>query len=845
VAIRALEEPATYPADERSPRAVAHPTAEQSSRSLTYPTAEQSSRSFVDDSTTAEKIESHIRVRSLEAAARASRRVAEYLRALGLHDAARVEQLAGEIAQQATSPEEAVADAQERFAAFLSAVFPEQADSIDPLWLRSFIAAAPEVFLGDVDAARLAAERFGDPRKFQPVTRAQFNVQSLRPARLPSWAPGLFGAGVATCIATGALLRGLAADGLTVLEVVWATLFASLFSLAAVGCTIALYGFVLGLRRRAAPALKAGPLPRSALVMPIYEENPEHVFAGLAAMRESLSNVEGGEAFEIFVLSDSRRPEQVAEEERAFRRVASLPGATIPMFYRRRALNERQKAGNLSEFFERFGDRYEYAIVLDADSLMRGDTLVSMLRRMEAAPKVALMQAPLSLHAGTTLFARTQQFAASVCGPLFVRGLAYLAGPHGNYYGHNAIIRVRAFLECCSLPVLSGKPPLGGHILSHDFVEAALLCRAGWEVRIADDLEGSWEELPATLPDYVARDRRWCQGNLQHIRIALAAGFKPMSRLHMWVGAGSYLAGPVWFAFTLVGAVLAAASHRPLVPAGVALALSAGTAGLLLGPRLLGLVAGLFDGSQRAAHGGGLRLFGGVLLELALGSLLAPLLMIHHLRIVLSIVTGSAVRWGAQRRRVSGGQFSYLVRGELLSTLIGVASAALLFWTAPGLLGWLAPIWLPLALAMPLALIVSSAWAGQALARIGLLSVPSETQPDELLLRASDLQAMTTADEAARFRDMVLDPLLMAAQLKKLEAADNSAPRDDSARAELQRLQKRALRVGPAALSPDERHALSEDAESLRRMHRDAWRCWPVEQWQLAREVPQLPKDCA
>jgi membrane glycosyltransferase len=330
---------------------------------------------------------------------------------------------------------------------------------------------------------------------------------------------------------------------------------------------------------------------------------------------------------------------------------------------------------------------------------------------------------------------------------------------------------------------------------------------------------------------------------MQHLRIALAEGFKPMSRLHMWVGAGSYLAGPVWLAFTLVGACLAAASRHPLVPAGLALTLSCGTAALLLGPRLMGLIAALADRARRAAHGGASRLLGGVVLELLLGSILAPLLMIHHLRIVLSIVTGSTVRWGAQRRRASASQLSQLLRGELSSTLFGVASAALLFWTAPGLLGWLAPIWLPLALSMPIAAIVSSAWAGQALARVGLLAVPSETQPDELLLRASDLQAMTTADEAARFRDMVLDPLLMAAQLKKLEANDKPVVLNDIARAELQRVLKRALRVGPAALAPEERRALSEDPESLRRMHRDAWRSWPVEQWQLAREVPQLPKS--
>jgi membrane glycosyltransferase len=762
-----------------------------------------------------------------------------------LSDAARIEVLAAQFAKETGTPEEAVEAAQSRLDRFLSDVFGGQASSVDPLWLRTFIGACPEVFLGDVEQARSAAERMGDPRSFSPPTRAHFRVQQLKTARVPRWAVGLSIAGTASVLASAVLLRAVWADGLSALEVIWVALFSALFSLAAVGSTIALWGFAVGLlRKRAAQPEHAGALPRSALIMPIYEENPEHVFAAIAAMRESLSITPGGEAFEIFVLSDSRGPEQVAEEERAFRRVASLPGSVIPVYYRRRALNERQKAGNLSEFFERFGHRYEYAVVLDADSLMRGDTLVTLLRRMEANPKLALLQAPLTLHAGSTLFARTQQLAASVCGPLFTRGLAHLAGPHANYYGHNAVVRVRAFLECCSLPMLAGKPPLGGHILSHDFVEAALLCRAGYEVRIADDLDGSWEELPQSLPDYVARDRRWCQGNLQHVRIAMAEGLKPMSRLHMWVGAGSYLAGPTWLTFTLLGAYLAGSARHPLVESSVALALSAATALLLLGPRLLGWLATLMNREQRAAHGGGFRLTLSVVTELLVGSLLAPLLMIHHTKIVFSIVTGSAVRWGAQRRR-SRGALNQLMRSELPSTLLGLGAAGLLTLVAPGLLLWLAPIWLPLALSIPIALLVSSAFAGQLLAKLGVLTVPSETRPDELLLRASDLQAMTTADDAARFRDMVLDPLLIAAQLKKLNALEQRPNVTNIARAELLRLQKRALRVGPAALSPEERQALAEDPDSLREMHRAAWRCWPVESWQLAREVAQLPKETA
>jgi len=803
-----------------------------------------------------DRVDSHVRERSSEGAARAERRVAEYLRTLGLTQSQRVEELAGRFADLAASPELAVEFAQGSVDQFVREVFGEEMYAVDPLCLRAFLAACPELFLGDVAAARKAAARFGDPRAFRPETRAQFEAQELRRMRVPGWLVGLCVSGLATAFATTALVRGLAADGLSAAEVVWAALVAGLFCLGGIGFTIAVTGFLSfawswSRARRARAALPelstdAGrPLPRSALIMPIYEEDAEHVFAGLAAMRESLSETPGGDAFEIFVLSDSRRPEQVAEEERSFRRVASLAlPVDIPIYYRRRALNERQKAGNLSEFFERFGHRYEYAVVLDADSLMRGDTLVEMIRRMEAAPNVALLQAPLALHAGTTIFARAQQLAASVCGPLFTRGLSELSGPHGNYYGHNAVVRVRAFLSCCSLPVLDGQPPLGGHILSHDFVEAALLCRAGWEVRIAHDLTGSWEELPATLPDYVARDRRWCQGNLQHLRVALAEGFKPMSRLHMWVGAGAYLAGPAWLCFTLIGAVLAVTSTGPLVPAAIALPVTLATAALLLGPRILGVLATLVQPEQRAAHGGALRVILSGVCELALGSLLAPLLMVHHTRIVFSIITGSAVRWGAQRRR-GRGKFSQLARGEVFSTVLGLVTAASLALAAPGLLLWLAPIWLPLTLSIPIVLAVSSVRIGELIARTGIFAVPSEVAPDELLLRANDMQALTKADEAARFRDLVLDPLLLTAQLKKLQAGkpQEGATELDRARLELVRLQKRALRVGPAALSEAERKALSEDAESLRVLHREAWRCWPVESWQLAREVPQLPLD--
>jgi len=795
-----------------------------------------------------EQTSSRIRTREpiVDPETRAVRRVSEYLHALGLVDIVRVDALADQIVSATNdgsepSAERAIAEAQARVERFMHAVFGSDAAQIDPLWVRAFLGTHGDVFLGDIEAARAAVESFGDPRAGRPPTPNRFHDQELRRMRAPRWAFGLTVPAALTTIAAVALLDALASDGLTALELIWASMFAFLFGMAAIGLFTATLGFVRGLFKPATPATVASKLPRSALVMPIYHEDPECVFAALAAMRESLSNTPGGDSFEIFVLSDSRNPERAAEEERAFRRAASSSDSKIPVYYRRRAKNERQKAGNLAEFFERWAHRYTYAVILDADSLMRGDTIVELVRRMEATPRVALLQAPLELHRGKTLFARSQQLAGSVSGPMFTRGLATWADGNANYYGHNACVRVSAFLECCALPVLAGQPPLGGHILSHDFVEAALLCRAGWEVRIAHDLKGSFEELPQSLPEYVARDRRWCQGNLQHLRIAVSEGLKPMSRVHMLVGAGAYLAGPVWLGFVALGAVLAATSARGLLAPQVALVLACATAVTLLGPRLLGLLATLLDSRARKAHGGALLLTLSIAVEAVFAAAIAPLLMVHHTRIVLSILMGRSIRWGSQNRRATGGAFFAIARSELFSTVLGLLMAGALALFAPPLLTWLSPIWAPLVLSIPLAALASSELAGRVLDYVGIFRVPCESQPDDLALRADDLRSTTTSDDSARFRDMVLDPVLLASHIARLPNEGKS----EASAEQLAKVCERARRAGPTVLSAAERKLIASDADSMRWLHREAWRHWPVESWQLAREQPQLPPEPA
>ena len=243
------------------------------------------------------------------------------------------------------------------------------------------------------------------------------------------------------------------------------------------------------------------------------------------------------------------------------------------VFYRRRLDRSERKAGNIAEFVRRWGAQYECMIVLDADSVMTGTALVTLARLMEAHPEIGILQS-LPLPVGReTLFARLIQFGARLQSPMLSSGLAFWQLGESNYWGHNAIIRLRPFARYCVLPRLSGRPPLGGEILSHDFVEAAFMRRAGYEVRQVPELEGSWEEVPANVIDYAARDRRWTQGNLQHTRVLAFPGLHPLSRIHLLTGIVSYVSSPMWLALLLISSLLSAIEagrQAAVLPAGTA-----------------------------------------------------------------------------------------------------------------------------------------------------------------------------------------------------------------------------------------------------------------------------------
>ena len=554
-------------------------------------------------------------------------------------------------------------------------------------------------------------------------------------------------------VVVAALGRIFAEGGLTAAEGGLLALYGILLTWIGSGFWFCVLGLFNKGTREPSSAPDLGP-SLSAIVIPVYHEDADAVFARIRVMYRALER--GGQlgSFEFFVLSDSQDPAHRRDESQAWFDACLDLQAFGRLFYRRRARNLGRKSGNIEEFCRRWGGRYDYMIVLDADSVMCGDTLVEMVRRMQADPGLGLIQArPVSVR-GASLFARLQQFAGATYGELMTRGLAWFVGESGTYWGHNAIIRMRAFTACCALPPLPGREPLGGQILSHDFVEAALLLRAGWRVRFDPDLAGSFEEGPPSLIDHAARDRRWCQGNLQHAYLLLAKGLHPMSRLNFLAGIMSYLSGPLWLLFIGL-AVAAIFGGSPALPAAwsveqpALLGVLGFTGVLLFGPKLISLAFVLADRGRRRAQGGALRLIAGVLLESLFGVLLAPIMMALHTRFVAAILAGRSSGWGPQRRDADGTGWRSALAAHGIDTLLGFGLAAASFVFLPEIFWWLLPVAAGLILSIPLSVFTSRAAWGRGTHVLGLFAIPAETAPPRELAELDRLLADTADDGLA------------------------------------------------------------------------------------------------
>jgi membrane glycosyltransferase len=567
----------------------------------------------------------------------------------------------------------------------------------------------------------------------------------------------VFGGGVALTIYGGfEMYKVIDVGGVTTLKWALLGLFVLNFSWIALSFSSSIVGAAMLLRRRSPSVPPSRLSARTAVVMPIYNEAPSRVFAALQVIFEDVETTGLGENFDWFFLSDTTNPDIWIAEERAFigvrRRLGAL-GARV--FYRRREKNTSRKAGNIADFVSRWGGAYAHMVVLDADSLMTGATIVQLAAAMEADPDSGIIQTlPLIINRNT-LFARVQQFAARIYGPVIAAGLSAWMGRDGNYWGHNAIIRTEAFARYCGLPDLRGRPPWGGHILSHDFVEAALMRRAGYAVYMLPTLGGSYEESPPSLIDLSSRDRRWCQGNLQHIRVLFGRGFHWATRQHFLTGIFGYLTSPLWLLQLLVGIALVfqASYFRPeyftseftLFPvwprfdAERSLELFELTMGILLAPKLFGLIVAIRDPDTRRGSGGVAGLLVSTLFEVVLSALLAPIMMLIQTGHVVHIVFGFDTGWDPQRRDDGSVPFAAIVRRHRSHVALGVLSLVAGLLISPSLVAWMSPTIAGLILAIPISWLTSQRWLGLVFRRAGLLATPEETTTPPVAKRARAL----------------------------------------------------------------------------------------------------------
>jgi membrane glycosyltransferase len=659
---------------------------------------------------------------------------------------------------------------------------------------------------------------------------------------------------VPTFIASAFMANVLPQQGNTWLERAIVLFFGVLFGWVSVGFWTALFGFVTLVRGRdrfaittLAPDTEPAPpfdgqVP-TAVIMPIANEPVDRVFAGLRAIYRSLERTGQLERYHFFVLSDSNDPDVAVAEEMAWFQWCREERGFGRIFYRRRRARIERKSGNVADFCRRWGAHYRYMVTLDADSIMSGDTIVKMASLMEAHPHVGMIQTAAAAVNRRSLFARIQQFASHVYGPMFTAGLHWWQLGDGQYWGHNTIIRIEPFMAHCGLPRLPGKEPLGGEILSHDFVEAALMGRAGWSIWLAYDLGGSWEEVPSALLEEMSRDRRWCQGNLQHLRLLFTEGLFGAHRALFLNGVFSYVSAALWFGFLSLSTVAAIDNvlrkpdyfpHGPsLFPEWPvwrpdwALSLMSVVAVLLFLPKVLAILLIWLKRRDSRQYGGLIRLTLSTVLEVVTSSLLAPIRMAFHTRFVLTNLMGRTVTWSTTGRDDADTSWGQALRSHGFDALIASLWGALLYWLNPSYFWWVTPIVGALILSVPVSVLLSRVTLGDLTRRLGLFRIPEEVDPPQELRDLHELEAeaerrdaMLPPAERSGFVRAIVDPYVNAIHRWLLRGGRRMG---ESLRAERRALIERAIADGPSSLTMRERRVLMMDPEATDELHARVW----------------------
>ena len=474
------------------------------------------------------------------------------------------------------------------------------------------------------------------------------------------------------------------------------------------------------------------PTPLSidtAILMTLRNEDPARAFLRLRTVKASVDATGEGRRFSYFILSDTNRDDVAAEEEAAAAKwKAELPPEDAArVVYRRRDVNTGFKAGNVRDFCERWGGQFELMLPLDADSLMSGDAIVRLVRMMQAHPRLGILQSLVVGMPSESAFARIFQFGMRHGMRPYTMGQAWWVGECGPFWGHNAVVRIKPFAEECHLPLLPGKPPLGGHVLSHDQVEATLMRRAGYEVRVLPEERGSWEENPPTILDFIKRDVRWCQGNMQYVKLLDTPGLYPMSRFQLVWAILMFLGIPAWtLMIGLLPVVAWDARDVADYPTGIAIALYVLFFFMYLSPKIAGLVDTVLTKGGVARYGGPVRFAASAVIEIVFSFLQGAVSTIRTSIFMIGLMFGKSVSWSGQSRDAYGIAWSTAFSAMWPQVLFGAVVCGALYVIAPTVLWWSLPLTAGYLLSVPFGVVTAVPALGRWFKRMGLCGIPED-----------------------------------------------------------------------------------------------------------------------
>jgi membrane glycosyltransferase len=554
----------------------------------------------------------------------------------------------------------------------------------------------------------------------------------------------LFAATMAGSLALAAL--ALAPGGFGVLKLTLLALFAATLPWMVAGFWNALIGFLI-MRFSADPIAAVMPVAArvrgnepvtasTAILLCVRNELPERMIRNLEPMLAGLDTAGCGERFHLYVLSDTSDAEIAGHEEACFAGLTARWRDRIAITYRRREVNTGYKAGNIREFCERWGTKHDFAVTLDADSLMTSDAVLRLVRIMQADPKLGILQGLVVGLPSTSAFARVFQFGMRLGMRSYTIGSAWWQGDCGPYWGHNAVLRLAPFIAHCALPVLLKDGTEDRHILSHDQIEAVLMRAAGYDVRVLPQEDLGWEENPPTLIEFIRRDLRWCQGNMQYWQFLLLPGLKPVSRYQLMLAILMFVGSPAWIGLLVLGTLGVAFADTPasFIRADAGMALFICVLVMWFSPKIASAIDILLRPELRRAFGGTGLFIVNYIVETVYSILLCPILWLGHTIFLIGLLFGREIGWIGQTRDDHAVPFTLALRNLWPHTLLGCATLGLLALTQPAAIPYMLFLAGGPALAIPFAMMSASPVLGSLAARIGIGRLPEETTRPAVLL---------------------------------------------------------------------------------------------------------------